>query len=90
MIRFIIILILGFFLFGCAKDSITDSPNKQAFNQTVFFRSDVYTRIPNAQMFSCLTPFVFTVTDYHNCIIANHLGSTGNTVSQVNDLFDSY
>ncbi len=44
----------------------------------------------NAQMYSCLTASTESVADFRNCLIANHLANTPNTLEQVEALFDSY
>jgi len=41
-------------------------------------------------MFSSLTSDITTPEQYRQRLINLHLGSTGNTAQQVNDLFNSY
>ncbi len=43
-----------------------------------------------SQMFSSLTSDITTPEQYRQRLINLHLGSTGNTAQQVNDLFNSY
>lgn len=52
--------------------------------------SDVVDGFTRSQMFSCLTSGTDRIEDYQNCLISNHLSSTGNNVSQVDNLFNSY
>ncbi|GJM35675.1 MAG: hypothetical protein DHS20C18_46760 [Saprospiraceae bacterium] len=52
--------------------------------------ADQVSGFSNVQMFSCLTPLTFTIEQFRDCLITNHLGSTSNTAAQVNTLFNSY
>ncbi len=42
------------------------------------------------QMFGCLNSSIMTIAQYQGCLETNQLNNTGNTVAQLNDLFNSY
>lgn len=52
--------------------------------------TDEVSGFTNDQMFSCLSSSTDNIVEFKNCLIANHLGSTANSVAQVNALFNSY
>ncbi len=44
----------------------------------------------NQQMFSCFTSDLRSVEAFRVCLVNNHLAGSGNTLAQLNDLFNSY
>ena len=44
----------------------------------------------NQQMFSCFTSEIRSIEAFRVCLVNNHLAGSGNTLMQLNDLFNSY
>ena len=44
----------------------------------------------NQQLFSCMTSDVRSIEAFRTCLINNHLAGSGNSLTQLDELFDSY
>ncbi len=78
---------------GLYLDLIDTGAETNSFNQTSPESTMVVDNVSgftNEQLFSSLTLSTITVDQFRIKLINNHLNSTGNTIQQLNDLFNSY